>query len=217
MTDAMPAMPISRRALLMISASFAAIGAAAPRRALAADADAAPAAVIQRFYEVLLAVMKDAKQLSFDQRYQRLEPTVTQTYDLPLMSRLAVGPGWAQLTPAQQQNLTEAFARYTIAEYANQFDGYSGERFEVDPAPADSANGPIVKSSLIKSNGEKVALNYLMRQGGNGAWQIIDVYLSGTISQLATRRAEFTSVLQQGGGDALLKLLAQRIAALRTS
>jgi phospholipid transport system substrate-binding protein len=212
----MPAMPISRRTLLMMSASSAAIGAAAPRRLLAADAGAAPVAVIQRFYDVLLAVMKDAKQLSFDQRYQRLAHTVTQTYNLPLMSRLAVGPGWVQLPPAQQQHLTDAFSSYTISEYANQFDGYSGERFEVDPAPATSANGPIVKSSLVKSDGEKVALNYLMRQGGDGAWQVIDVYLSGTISQLATRRAEFTSVLQQGGGDALLKLLEQRIAALRT-
>jgi phospholipid transport system substrate-binding protein len=216
MTGTMPAMPISRRALLMMSASSAAIGAPAPRRLLAVDAGAEPVAVIQRFYDVLLAVMKDAKQLSFDQRYQRLAPTVTQTYNLPLMSRLAVGPGWTQLPPAQQQRLTDAFSSYTISEYANQFDGYSGERFEVDPAPATSANGPIVKSSLVKSDGEKVALYYLMRQGGEGAWQVIDVYLSGTISQLATRRAEFTSVLQQGGGDALLKLLEQRIVALRT-
>jgi phospholipid transport system substrate-binding protein len=216
MTDAMSAMPILRRAFLMMSASFAASVSIAPRCALAADTGAASVAVIQHFYDVLLAVMKDAKQLSFDQRYQRLAPTVTQTYNLPLMSRLAVGPGWAQLPPAQQQSLTDAFASYTIAEYANQFDGYSGERFEVNPAPATSANGPIVQSSLVKSNGEKVALNYLMRQGSDGAWQVIDVYLSGTISQLATRRAEFTSVLQQGGGEALLKLLEQRIAALHT-
>lgn len=207
-------MPISRRVLLL-SAASAAICAAAPRRAAAADAAAAPA-VIQHFYDVLLGVMKDANHLSFDQRYQRLAPTTTQTYNLPLMSRLAVGPGWAQLPPAQQQRLTDAFTSYTIAEYASQFDGYSGERFVVDPAPATSANGPIVQTSLVKSNGEKVVLNYLMRQGADGAWQVIDVYLSGTISQLATRRAEFTSVLQQGGGDALVKLLEQRIAALHT-
>ncbi|HML10419.1 MAG TPA: ABC transporter substrate-binding protein [Stellaceae bacterium] len=203
-------MTVSRRGLLTIAASFA----LAARHA-AAD-DAAPVAVIQRFYDVLLGVMKDAKHLSFDQRYQRLAPTVTQTYNLALMSRLSVGPGWAQLSPAQQQSLTTAFSNYTIANYANQFDGYSGERFEVDPAPAASPNGPIVQSSLVKSDGEKVALNYLMRQGSDSAWQVIDVYLSGTISQLATRRSEFTSVLQQGGADALVKLLEQRTAALRT-
>lgn len=215
-TDPVPPMPLSRRALLTSFAWSAPIGAWTLRHARAADAGAPPAAVIQRFYDALLAEMKDAAHLSFDQRYQLLAPAITQAYNLPLMSRLAVGPGWAQISPAQQQRLTEAFSTYTIAEYASQFDGYSGERFEVDPNPANSANGPIVKTTLTKSDGEKVAFNYLMRQGADGAWQVIDVYLSGTISQLATRRSEFTSVLQQGGADALLKLLTQRTAALHT-
>jgi phospholipid transport system substrate-binding protein len=208
----MSTITVSRRTLLTIAAGFA----VARQRAMAADAGGAPAAAIQHFYDVLLDVMKDAKGLSFDQRFQRLAPTITQTYNLALMSRLSVGPGWAQLSPAQQQSLTTAFSNYTIAEYASQFDGYSGERFEVDPAPTTSPNGPIVQSSLVKSTGEKVALNYLMRQGGDGAWQVIDVYLSGTISQLAAHRSEFTSVLQQGGGDALVRLLEQRTAALST-
>lgn len=207
----MQAMPVSRRALVTMLALPAAMGLRCARAA-----DAGPVVVIQRFCDALLAEMKDAQHLSFNQRYQRLAPAVTQTYNLALMSRLAVGPGWAQLSPPQQQRLTDLFSTYTISEYASQFDGYSGERFEVDPAPATSANGPIVKSSLTKSTGEKVALNYLMRQGPDGAWQVIDVYLSGTISQLATRRSEFTSVLQQGGADALVKLLEQRTAALHT-
>jgi phospholipid transport system substrate-binding protein len=159
--------------------------------------------------------MKEAKRLTFDQRYQRLAPVITQTYNLPLMSRLAVGPGWANLPPAQQQAVTDAVSRYTISVYANRFDDYSGERFEVDPNPANSANGQIVQTTLTKSNGEKVSLNYLMRQAEAG-WQVIDVYLSGTISQLATQRSEFAGVLQQGGADALIKLLDQRIASLRT-
>lgn len=200
----------------MTSLAWIVAAAASSQRVRAADPGVSPVAVIQRFYDVLLAEMKDASHLSFDQRYQRLAPAITQTFNLPLMSRLAVGPSWAQLQPIQQQRLTEAFSTYTISEYANQFDGYSGERFEVDANPAASANGPIVKTSLTKSDGEKVAFNYLMRQGADGAWQVIDVYLSGTISQLATRRAEFTSVLQQGGADALLRLLEQRSAALHT-
>ncbi len=144
----------------------------------------------------------------------------SHTYNLALMSRLAVGPEWAQLQPAQQQAVTEAFSRYTISIYANRFDGYSGERFAVDPNPAANPNGVIVQSSLTKSNGDKVALNYLMRQSDARAQrmrQVIDVYLSGTISELAARRSEFSSVLQQGGADALINLLDRRVAALRTS
>jgi phospholipid transport system substrate-binding protein len=186
------------------------------RGAMAAEGGAGPAAAIQRFYDVLLSVMKEAKHLTFDQRYQRLAPAIGQTYNLALMSRLAVGPQWARLLPAQQQSVTDAFSRYTISVYANRFDDYNGERFAVDPNPTPNANGVIVQSTLTKSDGDKVTLNYLMRQGADGAWQVIDVYLSGTISELATQRSEFAGVLQQGGGDALVKLLEQRTAALRT-
>jgi phospholipid transport system substrate-binding protein len=204
-------MPVSRRAVLL---SFIPMSLGL-HRVLAADAGSGPVAVVQKFYDVLLSVMKDAKHLSFDQRYQRLAPAISQAYNLPLMSRLSIGPGWAQLQPAQQQHVTEAFSRYTISLYANRFDDYSGERFEVDPNPIANANGTIVQSTLIKTSGEKVTLNYLMRQS-EGGWQVIDVYLSGTISELATRRSEFAGVLQQSGADGLVKLLDQRTAALRT-
>lgn len=204
-------MSVSRR-LLLIAAPAAAL--LRPRRTAAQGGDG-PAATIRRFYDVLLATMKQAKQLPFDQRYQRLSPVVTQTFNLPLMSRIAVGPGWAQMSPEQQQRVSGAFSRYTVATYASRFDDYSGERFEVDPEPVNSANGPLVHSRIIKSNGEPVALNYLMRQTG-AAWQVIDVYLSGTVSELATRRSEFSSVLQRGGADALVQMLEARAAALRT-
>jgi phospholipid transport system substrate-binding protein len=199
---------VSRRALL-ISAAPAALWL---RGAHAADS---PVAVIQRFYDALLAEMKDAKHLSFDQRFQRLAPAISQTYNLPLMSRLSVGPGWNQLQPAQQQRFSEDFARYTISVYANRFDGYNGERFEVSPNPVANPNGVIVETKLIKSDNDKVTLNYLLRQEGGGPWQVIDIYLSGTISELATRRSEFAGVLQQSGGEALIKLIEDRTAAQR--
>ena len=186
------------------------------RRAAGADPGAAPAASVQRFYDDLLAVMREAKRLGFDGRYSRLAPAVERALDLPLMTRIAIGPAWAQIPAEQQQRLAAAFSRYTISVYANRFDGYSGERFEVDPQAVTSANGVAVNSRLIKANGEKVALNYLLHQDAAGAWKIIDVYLNGTVSELATRRSEFVSVLQRAGAEGLVREIEQRTAALRT-
>jgi phospholipid transport system substrate-binding protein len=176
-------------------------------------ADAGPA-VIERFYGELLAVMKEGKRLSFDQRYSRLAPTIAQTFDLALMTRIAIGPGWAQLAADQQQRLTDAFTRFTISNYASRFDDYGGERFEVSPATTANANGTIVNSRIIKANGEPVTLKYLMQQEGGG-WKALDVYLSGTVSELATRRSEFASVLQRNGAEGLVRLIEQKSAALR--
>jgi len=206
-------MSLTRRFLLLGPAA-ACFANAVVRLAAAAD-PAAAASLIQRFYDDLLAVMKQAKKLSFTDRYNRLAPAITRTFNLALMSRIAVGPEWAKFTPEQQQRVADSFSRYTISLYTNRFDDYGGERFEVTPTPQTNASGVIVQTQLIKTNGEKISLNYLMRQAGE-AWQVIDVFLSGTVSELAARRSEFTAVLAQGGADALVRMLDQRTAVLRT-
>lgn len=184
--------------------------------AAAADPEGAPSVLVQRFYDELLAVMKEAKRLSFDERYNRLAPSIGRAFDLPLMTRIAIGPGWVQIAAELQQRLTAAFSRYTVSIYANRFDDFGGERFEVEPRAVANANGVVVNSRLVKPNGEQVVLNYLLHQDTTGGWKIIDVYLSGTVSELATRRSEFAAVLQRAGADGLVRMIEQRTAALRT-
>lgn len=164
---------------------------------------------IGAFYDALLATMKQADRLGVRGRYEKLTPVIHETFDLTAMTRIAVGPDWNSIAPEQQSDLIEKFTRMTIATYANRFDGYSGERFEVDPTSEARNTGRIVRSKLIPSGGEPVALNYLMRNSG-GPWKIVDVYLTGTISELATRRSEFAAILKSGGPDALIESLRQQ-------
>jgi phospholipid transport system substrate-binding protein len=205
-------MRLSRRGFL----AFAALSLAIPAAAAEPGATG-PAATITSLYDTLLSVMKAAKTLSFDQRYARLKPAIERAFNLALMTRIAIGPQWANLPPAQQQQLAQWFARYTISTYTSRFDGYSGERFVVDPNPVQNPNGVIVQSRLLRPDDVPVTLNYLMRRDGSGAWQAIDVFLSGTISELATRRSEFVAVLGREGAEGLVRLLEKRVAALRTS
>jgi phospholipid transport system substrate-binding protein len=181
-----------------------------------AHAEPSPQNVVKSFYDVLLGVMKESKELGFPGRYQRLKPAIEDAYNLPLMSRLTVGPQWQSMTPDEQTKLGVAFTEFTVATYANRFDDYSGEKFEVLPETSQANGGVIVQTRLIKSNGEPVTLNYLMRDSG-GKWQIIDVFLSGTISELATRRSEFTSILRRDGPKGLLQVLDKRVAELKAS
>jgi phospholipid transport system substrate-binding protein len=175
-----------------------------------------PQSVLKSFYDTLLDVMKNGSKLGFDGRYSELKPAIEQAFNLPLMSRLSIGPQWQSFSPDVQQKFTEAFSRLTISTYANRFDDYSGEKFDVLPDVAPSAAGTIVQTKLTKSDGEPVTLNYLMRET-DGRWQIVDVFLSGTISELATRRSEFTSVLRRDGPQGLLDLMDKRIAEQKKS
>jgi phospholipid transport system substrate-binding protein len=55
----------------------------------------------------------------------------------------------------------------------------------------------------------------LMRQN-RGAWQISDVYLDGTISQVAVQRSEFSSILRREGVDGLVMALNRKVDLLRS-
>jgi phospholipid transport system substrate-binding protein len=176
--------------------------AGAPAVVRAASTDPA-AAQIESFDNSLIEVMKAAKSLGVQGRYHRLEPVVARAFDFPTMTRFAVGPDWSKMTPAQQQQLTEAFARLTAASYAHNFSGYSGETISVDPNVVTRGPDKVVTTHLKSPGDEPVSIAYRMRQTGGG-WKIIDVYYNGAISQLTTRRSDFAASLAQGGAPALI-------------
>jgi phospholipid transport system substrate-binding protein len=181
--------------------------AAQPMRAEAAGSDA-----VRSLYDTLLTTMRNGPTLGPRGRYDRIAPVVRQVFDMPFMTRLAVGPEWAGLNEAQRQQVTQAFERYIAAIYAERFDNYSGERLQVT-GERSSTGGTIITSQIIKSTGEPVNISYLMRNNG-GVWQIADVYLDGTISELATRRSEFASILRTGGINGLIQALNTKASTL---
>ena len=196
--------------------SFIAAAAAAPLFAGTGFAAAAaePAATVQGFYDTLLATMKDGPKLGFDGRRNRLAPAMRQAFDLPLMTRLVVGPQWQGFTPDQQRQVIAAFTDFSVANYASQFDDYSGEKFVVDPKSAPApGNDTIVRTKLLLPNDKPVQLDYLLRNI-EGKWRIIDVYLSGTVSQLAARRSEFSAVLRRDGVQGLIAALKEKTKQL---
>ena len=175
----------------------------------AADEASIVTAPIRAFYDALLDVMRRAKALGVHGRYDALAPVIRATFDLAAMTRISVGPRWNTIPPEQQAALIDGFTRMTIATYASRFDGYSGERFEVDPAIETRKTGSVVHTRLVQSNGEPIAINYLMRHSAPG-WKVVDVYLTGTISELATRRSEFSAILDAGGATKLIDTLKQQ-------
>jgi len=173
----------------------------APASAQAADP---AAATVQGFYDGLIASMKAGGTAK--SRYEKLKPVVEQTFDLTGMTALSVGPRWASLSAADQKALIDAFSRYTIANYARNFDSYSGEKFIVDPAVNQRGTDKYLKSTLKPTSGDTTAFNYRLHQVG-GSWKIIDVYLAGNISTLAQKRADFAETLSSGGPQGLAKKL----------
>jgi phospholipid transport system substrate-binding protein len=180
-----------------------------------AEAQSAAARRIEAYYSQLMPTLKAAGSLSVSERDRRFGPAIRSAFDIGTMAKLASGPAWSKFSGAQQAAVREAFARFLVADYAHQVTDYSGESFVVDPqtSPEARGGGEIVRTKLLQPGGRTVQINYLVRGG-----RVVDVYLNGTVSDLATRRDEFASILAGGGGaDALVKTLRERTDSLLTS
>ena len=167
-----------------------------------------PTEVIRHFYAQLLDVMQHAATLGARGRYQKLEPIVLGLFDVPYMTRLSIGLSWSRLSTDQKRRAAQAYGRYLTALYATRFDGYSGERFEI-LGEQQIKHGTMVKSRIVKSNGEPVSINFVLHDN-DIAWQVRDVYLDSAISEVATRRSEFALTLRTSGIDALIASLNKK-------
>ena len=174
-----------------------------------------PTAVVRNFYNVLLDVMQHSAALGPRGRYQKLEPVVLGTFDVPFMARLSVGPSWFRLTPEQKRRAVQAYSRYIAAVYASRFDAYAGEQFKV-LGEQQIKHGTLIKTQIVKSNGEPVDINYVVHDN-DSAWQIRDIYLSGAISELATHRSEFAATLRTSGIDGLINSLNKKADDLQSA
>jgi phospholipid transport system substrate-binding protein len=191
--------------------AFWLLPAAQPFAAAAAAADPA-AHQIELFYAKLVDTMKHGKELGINGRYKELTPIVEATFDLPGMARLSVGPAWNTISAADQRAITDAFTRMTIANYAKNFASFGGEQFTTDPMTKMRSEDKIVESKLVGSDKATTPFNYRMRMVGE-AWKVVDVYLNGTVSQLALKRSEFSSTVASSGGAGLAKKINDLVDA----
>jgi phospholipid transport system substrate-binding protein len=172
-----------------------------------------PSARIEGLHAALLEVMKNAAALGYGGREEKLRKVVPGYFDVVFMARKSLGSHWRKADASARQRYLDAFTRFMVANYAGRFDGFSGQTFETtgeEPAQRDTV---VVKTILRNPAGEDVELNYRMREV-DGVWKVIDVYLDGTVSELALRRSEFVSIVKREDIEGLIVALDAKIEKL---
>lgn len=184
--------------------------AAAPARA--ADE---PAAFIQNLGDRAIQILQN-KQLGQKDREAQFSKLFTEGFDVAEIGKFVLGRYWNVATPDQQQQYIKLFGTYVVAVYANRFSQYSGEKFTV-AASQPTPDGASVPSQILRPNGGP-PINIVWKIAKeNGGYKIRDV-VAENLSMAVTQRAEFSSVVERGGGgaagvDALNNTLKQKIAA----
>jgi phospholipid transport system substrate-binding protein len=167
------------------------------------------AEVVASFQTKLISVMKRAKELGYQGRYDTLAPLVESTHDLSAIARIVLGRYWGRLNADQKLAWTETFAQLSIATYAHKFDGFAGEWFEFVSAEDTSRDDKFIRTRLRKAGDQEIRFDYLLRQNDQ-RWLIINIIADG-VSDLALKRSEYSAVIRRDGFDALIKDLANKI------
>jgi len=177
---------------------------------MASAGDRGATELVEKLHSTLLAVMKDGDKIGYHGRYDQLAPVIKSSFDMPFVSRTVLGKYWETFNSEQRSRFVEAFTQLSIATYAANFDSYSGERFKVISEKEVSGGRILVQTHLIKSDGGKVQLDYLLHRT-ESEWRVINVIAEG-VSDLALKRADYSNFLNNKSLEALIAKLNEKIA-----
>lgn len=165
---------------------------------------------VDRLNASLIEVMKDAKKLGYQGRYKTLDPVVRESFEFEAVSVLALGTHWKNLDKDQKTAFMEKLTQLSVATYAAQFNGYAGESFRYDSSQYLKNQRVLLRYFLTAPHEKPIKFEYQVHEF-NGRWQIINIIVDG-ISDVALRKAQYTSLIDREGFDSLLEKLSRKIS-----
>ena len=173
----------------------------------------APDELIRVTVADVIAVIKTDKDIQAGSQEKTLalvEEKVLPHFDFERMTQLAVGKHWRQATPEQRQALTREFRNKLVRTYTKAFTVYRDQTVEVKPLRmgADITDEATVKTLINKPGSQPIPVDYEMKKSDNG-WKAFDISIEG-VSMVMSYRGTFTSQIEQGGIDGLIKTLSDK-------
>lgn len=142
----------------------------------------------------------------------RVRPVIEKYFNLEIITRRAVGPGWKQFTPEQKAAATQLFTDVVIRTYANRFEPGDRPVIGYGKAVTPDAARPALRElpTTITAAGKTFAVVYRVEQAGE-SWRIYDVNIEG-VSMIANWRSQLDPIFQKGGAAAVIDSLQKNLA-----
>jgi phospholipid transport system substrate-binding protein len=171
----------------------------------------APDQLVKRVSTEVIDAVKADKDIQSGNRNKIMElvqAKILPYVDAEKMTSLAAGRFWRQATPEQQKQLTEEFRTLLVYTYSGALSTIRNETVEFKPFRADPADTEVEVRSQVNTRGEPITLNYRLTRTPQG-WKIFDINVLGAWL-VETYKSTFTSEINKGGIDGLIKKLQER-------
>ena len=130
---------------------------------------------------------------------------IKKTYHSQIMLKKIIGIKWNKIEKEKQNNLKNLFEEYIAKNYIKRFKKIKNPIFGIKETKKISENILVVKTDLLLGK-ESVSINYLLKLDQK-QWKVFDVLLAGSISEIATKKSEFSSFLKSDDVDPLIEAL----------
>ena len=173
----------------------------------------APDALIERTVQEVITIIKQDKDIQAGDQKKipaMVDAKVLPHFDFERMTQLAVGKYWRTATPEQKKALVTEFRNMLVRTYTKVFTVYRDQTVEVKPFKmgADVTDEATVKTVINKPGSQPILVDYEMKKSDKG-WKAFDISIEG-VSMVMSYRGTFTTQIQQGGIDGLIKTLSDK-------
>jgi len=127
-------------------------------------------------------------------------------FDVETSARAVLGLHWRSATPEQRKRFVDAFYHSLLTNYGAALVDFTSDKLKIYPTNVDpGADRATVRTEIRRDNGDRVAVNYVMRKEPTG-WKAVDVQIDG-ISYVKSYHDDFDSQIGQQGLDAVISRL----------
>jgi phospholipid transport system substrate-binding protein len=124
---------------------------------------------------------------------------------------LILGNYYKSASEAQRTAYFDAFENYLVQTFAQALSMYNGQQYQVEAAKDLTGKNLIsIRVLLIQPNqSQPLRIDFQWRKNTvTGEWKAYDLVAEG-VSMISTKQNEWSSILRQGGIDALTKQLTE--------
>ena len=132
-----------------------------------------------------------------------------ETLDADWIGKFALGKYWTELNDEQKINYLRSYRNYLSASYVPLFKKYNGQKILIKEIK-NLGNDTFVAVTEINqaASAASVKVEYRLKYTNN-SFKVRDIIAEG-VSLLNTQRSDFSSIVNNGGFDALIKKLSDK-------
>ena len=137
---------------------------------------------------------------------------VKNTYNAEKMIEKIIGDTWKKTNKKDQEEIVIIFQEYIARNYFKRFNKIKNPAFNYKESKKIGDKFMLVKTDLVVGK-EEVSINYLLLFDDN-KWRIFDVLLAGSVSEIATKKSEFSSFIRDEKITPLINALKKKNSVL---